>query len=185
MAPGTFAAQLVTPEAALFAGEATAVISRSSIGDLTILDGHTPLVGDVVAGVVRIERPDDTVDAYVVHGGFFQVETRPGAAEGLVEGVTETTRSTRVTVLAGIAEPVSSIDAERAAAAKQAASAQLSALASRDDDEANLARDQAERALARASSPARGGRELVGDGADLLELVQAVEAVDLAHGARE
>ena len=76
----------VTPEAALFAGEATAAISRSSIGDLTILDGHTPLVGDVVAGVVRIERPDDTVDAYVVHGGFFQVETRPGRSRGSRRG---------------------------------------------------------------------------------------------------
>jgi len=150
VAPEVFAAQLVTPEAALFEGEATAVISRTSTGDLTILDGHTPLVGDVVPGIVRIERPDDSTDAYCVHGGFLQVATEPGAAHGLVEGVSETTRSTRVTLLAGIAEPVGSIDAARATAARDKASAQLSALASRDDDEGVLERAQAERALARA-----------------------------------
>jgi F-type H+-transporting ATPase subunit epsilon len=150
VAPDAFAAQLVTPEAALFAGEATAVITRTSVGDLTILDGHTALVGDVVPGIVRIERPGDTTDAYCVHGGFLQVQTEQGAALGLVEGATETTRSTRVTVLAGIAEPVTAIDAARAQAAKDAASARLSALASRDDDAALLEREHAEQALARA-----------------------------------
>jgi len=150
MAPAVFGTQLVTPESVLFAGEATAVVTRTSVGDLTVLDGHTPLVGDVVPGIVRIERPDDSTDAYCVHGGFLEVATEPGAGEGLVEGVTEATRSTRVTLLAGIAEPVGSIDQTRAAAAKEAANAQLSALASRDDDEAVLEREQAERALARA-----------------------------------
>jgi F-type H+-transporting ATPase subunit epsilon len=145
-----FGAQLVTPEAALFAGEATAVICRTSVGYLTVLDGHTPLVGDVVPGIVRIERPDDSTDAYCVHGGFLQVATEPCAADGLVEGVTETTRSTRVTLLAGVAEPVQAIDAARAAVARDAATAQLSALASSDDDEAVLERALAERALARA-----------------------------------
>jgi F-type H+-transporting ATPase subunit epsilon len=150
VAPGAFGAQLVTPEAALFAGEATAVICRTSVGDLTVLDGHTPLVGDVVPGIVRIERPDDSTDSYCVHGGFLQIATEPGAAHGLAEGVTETTRSTRVTLLAGVAEPVGAIDAARAAVARDAATAQLSALAASDDDEAVLERALAERALARA-----------------------------------
>ena len=150
MAPGAFGAQLVTPEAALFAGEATAVICRTSVGDLTVLDGHTTLVGDVVPGIVRIERPDDSTDAYCVHGGFLEVATGPGAASGLVEGVTESTRSTLVRLLAGIVEPVNAIDAARAGAARDAATAQLSALASRDDDQAALEREQVERALARA-----------------------------------
>jgi F-type H+-transporting ATPase subunit epsilon len=150
MAPGVFGAQLVTPEAALFTGEATAVISRTSVGDLTILDGHTPLVGDVVPGIVRIELPDDTTTAYCVHGGYLEVATGLGAAVGLVDGSTETTRSTRATLLAGIAESVDSIDPVRAAAARDAANAQLSALAARDDEEAAIERSQAERALGRA-----------------------------------
>jgi len=146
----TFAAELVTPEAALFAGEATALICRTSDGDLTILSGHTQLVGDVVAGVVRIEQPDGTTAAFCVHGGFLQVDTSPGAAEGLVEGVTSADRTTRATLLAGVAEPVGAIDAERALAARDAASAAIAALTSRDDEDARLEREHAERALARA-----------------------------------
>jgi F-type H+-transporting ATPase subunit epsilon len=145
-----FGAELVTPEAPLFAGEATAVITRTSEGDLTILDGHTPLVGDVVAGIVRIERPDGSTEAFVVHGGFLQVETAVGAATGLVEGVSDSERSTRATLLAGVAEAVSAIDVARAQAARDAATAALAGLASRDDEEGRMEREQAERALTRA-----------------------------------
>jgi len=146
----TFAAELVTPETALFAGEATAVITRTSEGDLTVLDGHTPLVGDVVPGIVRIERPDGTTVGFCVHGGFLQVASAPGAAAGLVEGVGAGDRSTRVSVLAGVAEAVSQIDAQRAQAARDAATARLAELASRDDEDARVERGYTELALARA-----------------------------------
>jgi len=146
----TFGVELVTPEAALFAGPATAVMLRTSEGDLTVLAGHTPLVGDVVPFVVRIERPDDTTESFCVHGGFVQVATAPGAAVGLVEDATGSERSTRVTLLAGVAEPVGAIDAARAQAARDAATARLAAVAARDDEEAGVERAAAERALARA-----------------------------------
>jgi F-type H+-transporting ATPase subunit epsilon len=146
----TFGAELVTPEASLFAGEAVAVITKTSEGDLTVLAGHTPLVGDVIPSVVRVERPDGTADAFCVHGGYLQVATGPGAAVGLVEGVTDDDRTTRVTVLAGVAERVSEIDLARAQAAREAATTTLAGLASRDDDEARLEREQVTQALARA-----------------------------------
>jgi F-type H+-transporting ATPase subunit epsilon len=148
---GAFGAELLTPEAPLFSGAARAVISRTKEGDLTVLDGHTDLVGDVVATVVRIERADGSTEAFCVHGGFLQVRTAPGAASGLVDGVGESERSTRATLLAGVAEPVEGIDVARAQAAREAATAALSALASRDDDEARLERELQERALARAT----------------------------------
>ncbi len=150
MSDATFGAELLMPEGSLFAGPATAVMCRTSDGDLTVLDGHTPLVGDVTPGVVRIERPGEaTQDAFVVHGGFLQVATAKGAAVGLVEG-DATARTTRVTLLVGIAERVSDVDVARAQAARERASAELSSLGSGDDDEARVAREQAERALARA-----------------------------------
>ena len=148
--PSTFGVELVTPEAALFAGPARAVMLRTSEGDLTVLAGHTPLVGDVVSTVVRIEGHEASTEAFCMHGGFVQVATAPGAAEGLVEGATEAERSTRVTLLAGVAEPVAAIDAARAQAARDAATARLAALASRDDEEAGIERDAAEQALTRA-----------------------------------
>jgi F-type H+-transporting ATPase subunit epsilon len=147
----TFGVELVTPEAALLAGAATAVICRTSDGDLTVLDGHTDLVGDVVAGLVRIVRGDAT-DAYCVHGGFIQVRTARGAAEGLLDGVDHETRSTRVTILAGVAESVASLDVPRAQAAQSAAAAALAALPAEDANEDQAAaRQQAAAALARAT----------------------------------
>ena len=145
-----FGAELVTPEAPLFAGEATSLVTRTSEGDLTVLDGHTDLVGDVVPGIVRVERPDGAVDAFVVHGGFLQVQTAPGAAAGLVDGVGEADRSTRVTLLAGVAEAVSMIDVARAQAACDAATAALAGPVAGDDPDALRERELTTRALARA-----------------------------------
>ncbi len=146
----TFGAELVTPEAVLFAGPATAGVLRTTEGDLTVLAGHTPLAGDVVPVVVRIERGDVATVAFCVHGGFVQVATAPGAAAGLVDDATDAERSTRVTLLAGVAEPVAAIDVARAEAARDRATAELAGLSSRDDESAAIERSAAEATLARA-----------------------------------
>lgn len=157
-----FFCELLTPEAALREGPATAVVLRTSDGDLTVLAGHTPLVGDVVPGVVRIER-DDAVERYAVHGGFVQVATARGAAEALLDGVAPDELSTRVTLLAGIAEPVDDIDEARAAAARDRAQSELAALPAEDaDDDARSRRLMAEAALARAELRIEARRQPVG-----------------------
>jgi F-type H+-transporting ATPase subunit epsilon len=126
--------EIVTPEAALWTGEASALMARSSDGEFTVLAQHTPLVGDVVPGLVRVATADGEL-AFVVHGGFFQVG--PDGDGG-----------TRATVLAGVAEPLASLDVARATAAKEAAEAVLAARgADALDDEALLS---ARGALARA-----------------------------------
>jgi F-type H+-transporting ATPase subunit epsilon len=142
-------AELLMPEGELFAGEAIGVICRTSDGDLTVLDGHTPLVGDLVPGVVRIERAEAT-DAYLVHGGFLQVATERGAAVGILEGATKESRSTRVTLLVGVAERVGELEATRAEAARARAAEALGALGAPEDEGSRLEREQLERALARA-----------------------------------
>jgi F-type H+-transporting ATPase subunit epsilon len=108
----TMQVEIVTPEAALWAGEASALIARSSDGEFTILPQHTPTVGDIVPGIVRVETAEGEL-AFAVHGGYFQVG--PDDTEGV----------TRATVLAGVAEKTSDIDVARAQAAKEAAEAQL------------------------------------------------------------
>jgi F-type H+-transporting ATPase subunit epsilon len=127
--------EIVTPEAALWAGEATALMARSSEGEFAVLPLHTPTVGDIVPGVVRVESPEGNV-AFAVHGGYFQVG--PGEAAG----------ETRATVLAGVAERTTEINVARAEAAKALAEATLSD--SRGDTEDAPARAVAEAALARA-----------------------------------
>ena len=115
----TLKVEIVTPEAALWSGEASALLARSSDGEFTILPQHTPTVGDIVPGAVRIQTSEGEL-AFAVHGGYFQV----GSGEG--EGVT------LATVLAGIAERTSEIDVARAQAAKDAAESELAAVSKGD-----------------------------------------------------
>jgi F-type H+-transporting ATPase subunit epsilon len=153
---GVFGVEVVTPEQSLFAGGATAVVLATSDGALTVLDGHTPLVGDVVPGEVRVEQSGGTPVRLAVHGGFVQVDTSPGAAAGLAEGEGPLPGlSTRVTVLAGVAELAQEIDVARAEAARDAAAQRVSELgagrgpvAEEAEEDVDLA--EAEGALARA-----------------------------------
>jgi F-type H+-transporting ATPase subunit epsilon len=120
VADGVFGVEVVTPEQSLLAGGATSVVLATSEGNLTVLDGHTPLVGDVVSCQLKVEQADGTSTRLAVHGGFVQVDTSPGAAEGLAEGDGPLPGlSTRVTVLAGVAELSDEIDVPRAAASQR------------------------------------------------------------------
>jgi F0F1-type ATP synthase epsilon subunit len=131
VADGNFGVEVVTPEQSLVAGEATAIVLATSEGSLTVLDGHTPLVGDVVPCQVTVEQPDGTTQRLAVHGGFVQVDTSPGAAEGLSEGDGPLPGlSTKVTVLAGVAELAPEIDVPRAEQAKETATARVGELRS-------------------------------------------------------
>jgi F0F1-type ATP synthase epsilon subunit len=91
-----------------------------------------------------------------VHGGFLQVDTSPGAAAGLAEGDGPLPGlSTRVTVLAGIAELAEEIDVPRAEAARDVASQRVADLNSGraqagDEGDEELALADAQGALARA-----------------------------------
>jgi ATP synthase F1 epsilon subunit len=132
----TLSVEIVSPEVALWAGEATAFIARSSDGFFTVLPEHTDTIGDLVPGVVRVDTTEGEI-VFLVHGGYFQVVHGPS------DGVT------LVTVLAGVAELVTGIDVARAQAAKEAAEAELSVVA-RDELMDQTARQMAVDALARA-----------------------------------
>jgi F-type H+-transporting ATPase subunit epsilon len=156
MADGVFGVEVVTPEQSLLAVGTRSVVLATSDGALTVLDGHTPLVGDVVPCEVKVEQADGTLARLAVHGGFVQVDTSPGAAEGLAEGDGPLPGlSTRVTVLAGVAELAPEIDVARAEAARDAAAQRLSELASgrggaAEEGADDVERAEAEGALARA-----------------------------------
>ena len=156
MADGVFGVEIVTPEQSLLAGGATSIVLATSDGALTVLDGHTPLVGDVVPGEVRVEQSDGTLTRLAVHGGFLQVDTSPGAAAGLAEGDGPLPGlSTRVTVLAGVAELAEEIDVPRAELAREAAAQRVNELGGgrgpvSEDVEENVELAEADRALARA-----------------------------------
>ena len=137
----TLKVEIVTPEAPLWVGEATALVARSTEGWFTILPEHMDMVGDVVPSVVRVGTAEGEI-AIAVHGGFFQV----GSGEGEDE--------TLATVLAGIAEKVNEIDVARAQAAKEAAEAEIAADSRNENDTATsaMARASLDRAELRLSA---------------------------------
>ena len=122
----TMQVELVSAERRLWSGEAEMVVARTTEGEIGILPGHAPVLGELGSGVLRIiEAPEREVVA-AIHGGFLSVGT------------------SGVTVLADIAEMAPDIDADRAREAYDRANASL---ASDADDAA--AREALGRATAR------------------------------------
>ncbi|MCA1823169.1 MAG: F0F1 ATP synthase subunit epsilon [Mycobacteriales bacterium] len=112
----TMRVELVSAERRLWSGEAEMVVGRTTEGEIGILPGHAPLLGELGSGTVRIRPPgggDEVVAA--IHGGFLSVT-----------GET-------VSVLADIAELAGEIDTGRARAAYDRAQTTVSAS---EDDEA-------------------------------------------------
>lgn len=69
--------ELVSVESKVWSGEATMVVARTTEGELGILAGHAPLLGQLAdPGMVRIKTGDgDRELAYTVNGGFLSVTT--------------------------------------------------------------------------------------------------------------
>jgi F-type H+-transporting ATPase subunit epsilon len=96
--------ELVSVEREVWSGEATQVIARTTEGEIGILPGHAPLLGQLAeGGVVTIYQDGGSTMLVAVHGGFLSV-TDQG-----------------VTVLAEVAELAPDIDAARAQAALERA----------------------------------------------------------------
>lgn len=65
--------ELVAADRKVWEGEAQQVSARSTDGELGILPGHSPLLGVLVAGEVRI-RTGGGAQAVTIDGGFLSVD---------------------------------------------------------------------------------------------------------------
>ncbi|MGY1592574.1 F0F1 ATP synthase subunit epsilon [Geodermatophilus sp. SYSU D00708] len=93
----TLQVELVAVERLIWSGEANMVIARTTEGELGVLPGHAPLLGQLAEGgvvTIRTSQGEDLVVA--AHGGFLSVTDRG------------------VSILAETAEISSEIDVERA-----------------------------------------------------------------------
>jgi F-type H+-transporting ATPase subunit epsilon len=120
----TLQVELVAVERKIWSGEARMVIARTTEGELGILPGHAPLLGQLAEGgvvTIRGAEGDDLVVA--AHGGFVSVTERG------------------VSILAETAEISTEIDVERAREALSRAEAE------RDDPEAVAAARRAQSRL--------------------------------------
>ncbi len=74
MADKSFHVEVVAADAELYSGEATFVIAQTTVGELGVLAGHEPLLGQLVpGGFVVIVEEDGTRKAAAVEGGFLSV----------------------------------------------------------------------------------------------------------------
>ena len=96
--------ELVSVEREVWSGEATMVVARTTEGEIGILPGHAPLLGQLAdGGVVTVYETSGSQRLIAVHGGFLSV-TDQG-----------------VTILAEVAELSEDIDTSRAQAALERA----------------------------------------------------------------
>jgi F-type H+-transporting ATPase subunit epsilon len=100
--------EVVSPEAILYSGQATMVITRTlGGGEIAFQAGHAPFLGALVENHTRVLLTDGTTQDIAVHGGFVEVSNN------------------KVSILSDAAELAGDIDVERARAAKDRAEAQL------------------------------------------------------------
>ena len=122
----TMQVELVSAERRLWSGEAEMVVARTTEGEIGILPGHAPVLGELASGLLRVITPGGAEVVAAIHGGFLSV-----AASG-------------VSVLADIAELADDIDLARAQAAYDRAA---HSLASTDDADARAALSRAQTRL--------------------------------------
>ena len=113
---GTFKFELVSPERVLLSGDAEQVVLSGSEGDFTVLPGHSPVIAQLLPGVIHAVLPDSKKAIYI-KGGF--AEVTPESLAVLVEHAFVTDEA-----------DVRQIDDELDAVEK--------ALADADDDEARV-----------------------------------------------
>ena len=64
--------ELVSPEAVLFSGECSQVVTRTVDGDIAFLDNHAPFIGALDIGQTQLWAGDGVV-SLAINGGFVEV----------------------------------------------------------------------------------------------------------------
>jgi F-type H+-transporting ATPase subunit epsilon len=106
--------ELVSVEREVWSGDATQVTARTTEGDIGVLPGHAPLLGQLAdGGIITIYQAGGEPVRAAVHGGFLSVTD---------EGVT---------VLAEVAELAQDIDTSRAQASLERARSEQDVAAQR------------------------------------------------------
>jgi F-type H+-transporting ATPase subunit epsilon len=94
---GELRVEVVAADRSVYSGTARMVIARTTEGDIGVLPGHAPLLGELApGGVVTVQESGGGEVVAAVHGGFLSITD---------EGVT---------ILAEVAELATDVDVSRA-----------------------------------------------------------------------
>jgi F-type H+-transporting ATPase subunit epsilon len=66
--------ELVSADHLVWSGDASMVVARTTEGEIGVMTGHSPVLGVLVGGQVRITPLDGQQITAEVDGGFFSVE---------------------------------------------------------------------------------------------------------------
>jgi F-type H+-transporting ATPase subunit epsilon len=121
--------EIVSPDGAVFRGEAVSFRAPGVEGGFEVLRNHAPLLAATGVGPVYVTMPDGKVATFETAGGFVEV------------------LNNHVIMLAEGAEPASEIDLERARVAEEQARGRLAA--AEDPEERAAAQAEMERARSR------------------------------------
>jgi F-type H+-transporting ATPase subunit epsilon len=138
----TLLVEVVTPERILYTNEVELVVAPTIDGEVGILPLHSPLVGALKPGEVRV-KIGDTTEWFAISGGYIQVH------------------EDKVIILADNAAEASQIDVERARHARELAIAEIEAVKAAGGDPAGPVMDlrwaEAQIAVGGARAGSRGG----------------------------
>ena len=70
----TIQCDIVSAQSEIFSGEATMVFASGIAGDLGITPRHAPLITQLKAGPVRVQKPGGEEDFFFVSGGILEVQ---------------------------------------------------------------------------------------------------------------
>jgi F-type H+-transporting ATPase subunit epsilon len=103
-----FHIEIVTPARTILKGEVTSLSAPGVAGGFQVLYNHAPMISTLGIGEIKVKDSSGKDASYATSGGFVEV------------------KSNKVIVLVETAESASSIDVERARAAKERAATRLS-----------------------------------------------------------
>lgn len=72
----TFRVEIVSAEEEMFSGNAKKLFVTGVLGEMEILANHAPLLTSLLPGPVWVLREDDEEDAFVILGGFLEVQPK-------------------------------------------------------------------------------------------------------------
>ena len=70
----TIKCDIVSAHEEIFSGEATMVIAAGIAGELGITPRHAPLITQLKAGPVRVQKPEGEEEFFFVSGGILEVQ---------------------------------------------------------------------------------------------------------------
>lgn len=119
--------ELVAVERKVWSGKATSVFAETTEGELGVLPGHTPLLGELVeGGIVKIYTTDSETVTAAVFGGFLSITGEKVSV--LAEAAELAHEIDPAAAREALARADSESDPERAESAKARATARLKAV---------------------------------------------------------